>query len=103
MPKIEIYWDWEEAFDKFGFGDGDGLVMTHEVAEVIEELDYEVEYNCLGMHNTVIDSIKKDGKEVIPESVQTGYDNPRDYLPKDIVEHLDKTYDSSKEKSGWVM
>lgn len=35
MPLIEcdscggdLYWRWEEAFDKFGFNDGDGQVKT---------------------------------------------------------------------------
>ena len=30
-----IDWSWEEAFDKFGFGDGDGLVMTDTVAAAL--------------------------------------------------------------------
>ena len=38
MPIIQTYWTWEEAFDKFGFNDGDGLVMTYEVADFIGEL-----------------------------------------------------------------
>ena len=27
-------WTWADAFDKFGFGDGDGLVMTSSVADI---------------------------------------------------------------------
>ena len=54
MPIIQTYWTWEEAFDKFGFNDGDGLVMTYEVADFIGELGYEVEANGWGMHNTII-------------------------------------------------
>ena len=38
MPYEHIYWEWEDAFDKFGFEDGDGLVMTHKVAEFIDSL-----------------------------------------------------------------
>lgn len=35
-------WSWEEAFDKFGFGDGDDLVMTEKVAEALRKNGYEV-------------------------------------------------------------
>jgi hypothetical protein len=54
---------------------------------------YEVEVNGWGMHNTVIVSIKREGKELIslddPE-VQFGYDGPREYLSEEVVELLDK-------------
>ena len=30
-------WSWEEAFDKFGFNDGDGLVMTNRVVQVLRD------------------------------------------------------------------
>ena len=28
MAKQVIDWEWEEAFDKFGFGDGDGWIIS---------------------------------------------------------------------------
>ena len=34
--KTLVEWCWSEAFDKFGFNDGDGLNFTDEVACFIE-------------------------------------------------------------------
>ena len=42
MPLKFIIWSWEEAFDKFGFEDGDGLVMTDVVAAVLQDAGYSV-------------------------------------------------------------
>mgnify|MGYP003631041730 CR=1 FL=1 len=39
--KTLVEWCWSEAFDKFGFNDGDGLNFTDEVAIFIESLRYE--------------------------------------------------------------
>ncbi len=81
-------WDWTEAFDKFGFNDGDGQVETYQVEAVLTEAGYEVELSEWGLHNTVISSIEKDGAELIPATA--GYDDPREYLPKRIIRLLDK-------------
>jgi hypothetical protein len=83
-------WSWTDAFDKFGFGDGDGQVMTHEVAHVLRDAGYEVETNVWGCHNVIIDVIRKDGRDLIPASVQIGYADPRRYLPKRIIRLLDR-------------
>lgn len=100
MPNSEcdccggIYaWSWTEAFDKFGFNDGDGQVETWNVEAVLSGAGYDVAVVGWGMHNTVISSIKKDGKEFIPcedEGVTFGYDDPRSYLPAEIVNLLDQ-------------
>ena len=97
MPREIIDWTWEEAFDKFGFDDGDGLVLTYRVAAALESQNYDVEYGAWGMHNTIIRSIKKDGVEVIPTAVDLGYDDPRDYLPTDIVQYLDDTFNDEED------
>ena len=57
MPKYIVLWEWEEAFDKFGFDDGDGMVFTGLVAKYIESLGYETHYDG-GFHNTYFGSIK---------------------------------------------
>ena len=82
-------WTWAEAFDKFGFGDGDGLVMTSAVADILIEAGYAVETAHWGLHNVIITSIKRDGVEQIPAGTQIGYDDPRGYLPADIAILLD--------------
>lgn len=83
------HWRWEEAFDKFGFGDGDGQRETCTVVAVLEKAGYIVETSELGLHNEIIDSIKKDGVEQIPYGTETGHDDPRQYLPAAIVTLLD--------------
>lgn len=88
----DYYWNWKEAFDKFGFNDGDSQVETWQVEAVLSEAGYECTLDDWGFHNTVIVSIKKDGKELIPQddnNVTFGYDCPRTYLPEDIVALLD--------------
>jgi hypothetical protein len=85
----EHHWNWEEAFEKFGFDDGDGLVMTGSVVAVLRAAGYTVKTTTWGMHNTLITSIKKDRREQIPPWINVGYDNPRDYLPAEIVAVLD--------------
>ena len=84
-------WVWEDAFDKFGFDDGDGEVRTDEVADLLERHGFQVALHAYGLHNTVITSIIEtcSGIEQIPASANTGYDDPRGYLPKSIVDILD--------------
>lgn len=84
------HWHWEEAFDKFGFQDGDGSVETGQVESCLIEAGYDVVEDRYGLHNFIITSIKKDSVELIPASAIVGYDNPRHYLPAEIVELLDK-------------
>lgn len=87
-------WTWEEAFDKCGFCDGDLQVMTEDVVEYLSSRGYTVESEQWGLHNTIITSIKKDGVELIPESADCGYDDPRDYLPADVIQLLDAIPDT---------
>lgn len=89
-----IGWNWEEAFCKFGFMDGDGQVETWNVADTLTEAGYEVTVHEWGCHNTIITQIKRNGVEKISEQVTVGYDDPRDYLPARIVKLLDKNFPS---------
>ena len=83
-------WSWTEAFDKFGFMDGDGQVETRQVEDVLTEAGYEVTVLDWGFHNTIITSIKRDGIEQIPhDRIRLGYDDAREYLPCEIVALLD--------------
>ena len=83
MPTKIITWSWEEAFDKFGFEDGDGPVMTDVVEAVLWDAGYSVTAEPWGSHNVVIFSIKDaNGNEIIPSTVKIGYDDPRSYLPR---------------------
>jgi len=126
MPRVIITWEWEEAFNKFGFGDGDSWNGTHEVEGEIESLGYECVTDSWGVHNWMIFDIKKDGKSILfpdkndtgvdlddwlPEVEQRikdrcatrtdfeplGYEPARNYLPNDIIEHLDKVFNEEWE------
>lgn len=83
-------WLSEEAFEKFGFEDGDGLVMTDAVAHVLREAGLTVTTQHWGLHNVIITAIARDGVSLIPEGTRLGYDDPRQYLPEDIVALLDQ-------------
>ena len=97
MPKYIVLWEWEEAFDKFGFDDGDGMVFTGLVATFIDSLGYESEF-AGGMHNSYFKSIKdKSGKELLSvmpngDEIDVGYDDPRQYLPESLVQKLDEHF-----------
>jgi hypothetical protein len=57
MCKADVQWNWEEAFDKLGFRDGDGLVETQTVADALMDAGYEVVVEEWGRHNTIITEI----------------------------------------------
>jgi len=87
------HWSWTEAFDKFGFCDGDGLVMTEHVAQALRKKGYAVTTEPWGCHNVVITSIKsKKAKDVIPALTNLGYDDPLHYLPKRVIKLLDEAF-----------
>ena len=90
-------WSWTEAFEKFGFDDGDGLVMTEAVATVLAAAGYAVSSFKWGMHNTIISSIKRGQTELIPEGTSVGYDDPRKYLPEEVIALLDERFDEDEE------
>lgn len=91
-PRPFRQWQWEDAFDKFGFDDGDGPVGTGEVEQALNEGGFATRSEGFGLHNTVIVSIIREGVEFIPQdnpNIVIGYDDPRDYLPAEIVDLLD--------------
>lgn len=95
------FWSWDEAFDKFGFQDGDGLVLTEIVARALRSHGYDVTVVPWGFHNTIITNIARDGASVMPADVTRGYDHPRDYLPPELVALLDAEFpDGSKMDSS---
>ncbi len=95
----QTHWSWTEAFDKFGFDDGDGLIMTEHVAEALRTHGYTVHVEAWGIHNVTISSIKTAmGGEQIPfKRISFGYDDARKYLPKRIIKLLDAAFPDSEE------
>jgi len=90
-------WHWEEAFDKFGFNDGDGLVMTDVVANALRAHGYLVETHIWGWHNVIITKISRDGISCIRDTAFIGYDKPRDYLTEEVIAILDAAFDDGEE------
>lgn len=90
-------WSWTEAFDKFGFNDGDGIILTHKVVGVLRAAGYEADAQPWGIHNVVITNLEFDGVSCIPESTRLGYDDPRDYLPPEVIALLDEAFPEDAE------
>jgi hypothetical protein len=113
MAKTTILWEWVDAFDKFGFGDGDGANFTDDVAAFINSKGYECDCETWGIHNYMIKDITAhdpetdecgasimtypEGHPKFGEEVKYGYDNPREWLPKWLVEKLDKEFGEDNE------
>ena len=87
-----LHWNWEEVFDKFGFGDGASAYMTHEVVSALESAGYDVRSFRWGCHNDIIIEISQDGRDLMSLEVERGYDNPREYLPRKIIKLLDEKF-----------
>lgn len=85
-------WQWEDAFHKFGFHDGEGLIMTETVADVLRNAGFTVEVQAWSIHNVVITRIERDGTSQIPPEALLGRDDPRSYLPAAIIELLDRAF-----------
>lgn len=93
------HWSWDDAFDKFGFDDGNGQVETERVARVLAAAGYEVAIQPWGCHNIIINGIWQNGVSLMPDErspYTLGYDNPRNYLPPEIVALLDKALPESE-------
>lgn len=86
--------DWTEAFNKFGHGDGDdpsAEARTDNVVEALRALGYETGARFWGPHNYMIEELETPFLQEI-EGISVGHDNPRDYLPKDLIEALDYAF-----------
>ncbi len=92
MPTKTIEWKWEEAFDKFGFDDGDGPNFTDAVAGVLNDLGFECECRVWGVHNYLIIDVTRNGTSIRPDHVEPGYADPRTWLPPDVVARLDGAF-----------
>lgn len=91
----EYRWDWTDAFNKFGFNSGMGQIETPAVAQVLEEAGFVVYVGGPNVHNSIIVSIRKEGKEFIPfenPKYRFGYDNPREFFPQEIFFLLDAKF-----------
>jgi len=96
MAQTIVLWMWQEAFDKFGFEDGDGWNGTPLVAEYLEELGFDVHTDTWGSHNYMIFDVKKNGESIIPKDTDVGYAEPETYLPADVVEKLNEKFNGKK-------
>jgi len=92
--------NWTEAFAKFGNADGDdpdAEANTEQVADTIRELGYVCEV-WGGPHNVMIVSIiDADGVDILAKA-DVGSEDPRRYLPQDILDHLRTRFSESDEE-----
>ena len=90
MPTNNIQWEISEAFDKFGFDDGNGPNFTEVVKDAIEAAgSYECDVESFDAHNYMIFEIVEavPGGEVIAKF--DGYELPEwDTLPEPIQNAL---------------
>lgn len=96
MATTIIAWTWQEAFYKFGFGDGDGWNGTPLVAGYLEELGFDVHADVMGCHNYMIFDIRENGESIIPKNADVGYAEPETYLPADVVEKLNESFNDAE-------
>ncbi len=90
---------WKDAFSKFGYNDGDGIIKTPLIAQAVENAGYQVKFSRWSPHNTIIYSIKRDGIEYMPNknpNYLIGYDDPQEYLPIDILALLNTEFPESR-------
>tara|TARA_A100001037_G_scaffold286367_1_gene294701 strand:+ start:1252 stop:1566 length:315 start_codon:yes stop_codon:yes gene_type:complete len=104
MPYEEIYWEWQDAFSKFGFEDGDGPNFTDKVAEFLSDKGYDVDCDTWGIHNYMIWKLVPphskhdllDSDVLNAQGFQYGYDEPEDYLPEDLVTLLNEEFPNGR-------
>ena len=99
MAQVTINWSWMEAFDKFGFGDGDGWNGTDLVQDELENLGYEVECDTIGIHNWAIVRLKRGDfdHEFLGYPLENDDDNPVKVLPADVLKALNDKFGDWKE------
>ena len=99
MAETVITWSWREAFDKFGFQDGDGWNGTDIVADYIEEtFNVVTQRDSWGCHNyLILDVLCKNGVSQIPNNFTVGYDEPDQWMHPSWVTNLDMYFDNWKE------
>ncbi len=90
MPRIIYDWRWEEAFDRFGFDDGDGYCLTQAVANVLENAGCRCRTARFGAHNTIIHRITlPDGSALDTPHAKS---SARLWLPARLVAMLDNAF-----------
>lgn len=88
--------NWADAFNKYGYDEGDGVVHTQRIVEFLESKGYQAEYEPWGHYNTlIVELIDPNGKLVIrvgEGKYQLGFDDPHRYLPAKLIEMLDEEF-----------
>ena len=90
MPTDTFTWQWEEAFQHHGFGDGDDPQHNMDIAGVLEDNGWQCqEVSCI--HNNFICQIQK-GDVTIEFDGEEEYSEIRKKLPKELVAILDQNF-----------
>lgn len=97
MKTHKQFWSVAEAFLKFGFGDGDGLVHTDEVGEALEDAGFSLK-TVTGLHNNWICKVSNDSWVREFDGYQLP---PWKYLPGAFIEALKKV-DPTLTEEEWL-
>tara|TARA_R110000823_G_scaffold285359_1_gene403793 strand:+ start:513 stop:989 length:477 start_codon:yes stop_codon:yes gene_type:complete len=95
--KAIVYWEWEEAFDIFGFGDGGGPNFTDVIRDFLTDLGWVARTQILGWHNERIYYLEGPNGEKPMDEHERGYDCPREYLPIELIQALDREFPEERE------
>jgi hypothetical protein len=87
-----VYWFWQDGFDRHGYGDGDGPIMTDTVVEVLKRAGYAPTVYRDGMHNEYIYQMTgPDAVELVDLEKPYGAE-PETYLPQAVRDLLDAAF-----------
>lgn len=93
MPKTVVTWIWEEAFQKFGFNDGNDS-QTWRVEGALEDAGYASD-EVSGVHNTYICGLRRETGEVWNDGACDATSDTarlRASLPPEVVALLDRVF-----------
>lgn len=93
MFDISYDWSWTEAFNKYGFNEGETDTYTFEVSDFLADLGYIIETTS-GIHNTYISSLRSPtGVELLAvNKFNVGIDDAEEQLPDVLVDALNQKF-----------
>ncbi len=95
MPRDISVWDWEEAFDEHGFGDGDNITHNDNVGDFLATKFGHKQKYLYGIHNCSIYQLTAKDGTITEFAGDEDATEIRTMLPAEVVKALDIEFDSS--------